>query len=132
MTNEVKKEEVGYVINRAADLGNGNQLSITGNLPKGATLEMMNAEFDKLGAAFNRLQAKAASKGANDEIEQLILRQKAAIDDLERVDARGASKGGLSTEERRQRELAVSTIERMSKDLEFKQDVLERLLEESK
>jgi hypothetical protein len=132
MTQEAKKEEVGYVINFAANLGNDQQLSVSGNLPKGATLELMNVEFDKLRSAFNRQQARSAAIGAGQEIERLVLRQKDAIDDLEKVNARADAKGGLSVQERQQRELAVSTVERMAKDIEYKRGVHKQLLEESK
>lgn len=132
MTQEAKKDEVGYVINGAANIGNDVQFSITGNLPKGATLEMFNAELDKLRAAFNRQQAKSAAIGADQEIDRLAIRHKDAIDDLNKVNARSDAKGGLSVAERQQRELAVSTVERMAKDIEYKRGVHKKLLEESK
>ena len=132
MTQEAKKEEVGYVVNFAASLGNDQQLSVSGNLPKGATLETMNSEFDKLRAAFNRQQAKSAAIGAEQEIDRLVIRHKDAIDDLEKVNARADAKGGLSVQERQQREIAVSTVERMAKDIEYKRGVHKKLLEESK
>lgn len=132
MTQEAKKEEVGYVVNFAANIGNDQQLSVSGNLPKGATLETMNAEFDKLRAAFSRQQARSAAVGADQEIDRLVIRHKDAMDDLVKVEARADAKGGLSAQERQQRELAVSTVDRMAKDIEYKRGVHKKLLEESK
>lgn len=132
MTQEVKKEEVGYVVNFVTDLGNGRQISITGNLPKGATKEDINVEFDKLRAPMDRQQAKSASRGAGEEIDQLILRRNSAVDDLVRIDNKSEEKGGLSSAERSQREAAVLHIDKLDKDIKFKQTILDKLNEESK
>ena len=134
MTQEANKikEEIGYAWNFVADLGNGKQFSLSGNFPKGVALVDMNAEVDKVRSVFDRQQAKAACRGVADELDQLALRKQAALDDLGRVDERHDKKGGATSEERRQRELAASTIDRMTKDIEFKQGVLKKLEDESK
>lgn len=127
----MEKEEVGYVVNFVTDLGNGRQISLTGNLAKGATKEDMNKEFDKVRGAMDRQQAQSASRGVSDEIDQVTLRYKNAVDDLANLDEKNKNRT-LSVNERSQREAAVAHVDKMKKDLEFKRGILNRLLEESK
>lgn len=132
MTQEAKKEEVGYVVNLAADIGNGQQFSISCNLPKGVGLPEMNTEFDKLRNAFNRQQAKSVVIAMQQELAQLRLRRGDAIEDLARVDAKHESKGGTNSQERSQRETAVMCINKMNKDIAFKEAALEEMKKEAK
>ncbi len=48
------KPSIGYAINLIMDYGSGRQVTISGTLPLGATLQEMNAELDKLRLATNR------------------------------------------------------------------------------
>jgi len=127
----MRKEDIGYIFGLVSDLGNGRQLSVSGNFPEGASVKSMNIEVDKLRRVVDRQQAKSASRGASDEIEVLALRKKGAIDDLTKIDAKAESRG-LSSAQRQQREAAIAHIERMGEDIEFKQKVLNRLEEEAK
>lgn len=127
----MSNEDVGYVVNFVADLGNGRQVSVTGNLPKGATKEDMNKEFDKTMGAIDRQQAKSASRGVSDELDQTSLRLKSAVDDLARIDEKNKDKH-LATNERQQREAAVAHIDKLGRDLDYKRGVHKRLLDESK
>lgn len=132
MTQVKEKEEIGYAWNFQADLGNGRQFSLSGNFSKGVGAEEMNKEVDKVRAVFDRQQAQSASRGAEEAIEVLIMRKQDAINDLVRIDEKAESKGGLSSAERQQREAAVIHIDKMSKDIEYKQGILNKLKEESK
>lgn len=132
MTEKVK-EEIGYAWNFIADLGNSRQFSISGNFPKGMELADMNKEVDNIRTVFDRQQAKSASRAAGEEIEQLILRKDAAIEDLAMLDEKLANKnGGPNATERQQREAAVVCVGRMAQDIEFKEKVHKELLDEAK
>ncbi len=130
--SEVKKEEIGYAWNFAADLGNGRQLSVSGNFAKGITAEGINQEVDKIRSVIDRQQAKSASRAAGEEIETLVLRLDSAKEDLAMLDEKGDAKGGLSAAERQQREAAAKHLDKMQKDIEFKKGVLEKLKTEAK
>lgn len=132
MTKQAIAEEVGYVVQGTTDLGSGNGLSVTGNLPKGATLEMMNSEFDKLRAAFNRQQAKSAVVGLGQEIDRLAAQKKQVIDTLARIDNKAENKGGASAAERSQRDAALQNLESLSTNLDSKQQLLKKLELEAK
>jgi hypothetical protein len=132
MTQVKEKEEIGYAWNCVCDMGNSLQLSMTGNFPKGMPFTSMSEEVDKIRAVFERQQAKSCSRSVEQEIDQLVLRHKSAIDDLERLDSKSEAKGGLSSAERSQREAAVVHIEKLGKDIEFKRGVLNKFLEEAK
>lgn len=47
-------QSIGYAINLMMDYGSGRQVTISGTLPLGASLDEMNAELDKLRLATNR------------------------------------------------------------------------------
>lgn len=127
----MEKEEVGYVVNFVTDLGNGRQISLTGNLAKHASKEDMDKEFDKVRSAMDRQQAKSASRGVSDEIAQLSLRYKNAVDDLVNLDEKNKNRT-LSANERSQREAAIAHVDKMKKDLDFKRGILNQLVDESK
>lgn len=127
-----KKEEIGYAWNCVADLGNGRQFSVSGNFLKGTSANEMNVEADKVLSVIDRQQAKAASIGAGQEIEQLLLRRDSAAEDLARINAKYDEKGSMSTAERQQKEAATVHLEKLNKDIEFKQGVLEKLKNEAK
>lgn len=131
MTQEAKKDEVGYVVQGSTDLGSGNSLSITGNLPKGATLAMMNEEFDKLRAAFNRQQAKSAVIGLEQEIDRLAAQKKQVIDTITRVDSKAEAKGGNTSAERSQRDAALQNLDSLSTNIDSKQKLLQKLKDEA-
>jgi hypothetical protein len=132
LKTDASKELVGYQYNFVCDIGNNRQISMTGTFPKGADLTSMNTEMDKLRAMFDRQQAKSAVLAVEHELSQLVLRHNNAIDDLVRIDGKHDAKGGPSTQDKNQREIAVTTISNMQKDLEYKQGVLEKLKEEAK
>lgn len=129
---EVKKEEIGYAWNLVADLGNGRQLSISGNFPKGATSESVNTEFDKMVGAFNRQQAKSAAIAVEQEVDRLVLQREEAVKDLAMIDEKHSKKGGPNTNERAQREAAVVHIAKMGDDIEYRKKVLSKLKDEAK
>ncbi len=124
--------ELAYAWNFLADLGSSKQFSLTGAFPKGMSANDMNAEVDKIRAVFDRQQAKSAALAVSQEIDQLVLRYKNAIDDLARIDEKHDNKGGPTSQERAQREGATITIAGMAKDLEFKKGVLAKLQDEAK
>jgi len=131
-TMEAKKEEIGYAWNFVADLGNGRQFALSGNFPKGMDASKMNEEVDKVRSVFDRQQAKSALRGAEEEIEVCAMRLANAIEDLDRIDNKHEQKGGLSAAERQAREQAVAHVDKLQKDLEYKQSILKKLKEESK
>ena len=104
MTQEAVKvkEDIGYAWSFIADLGNGRQFQLSGNFPKGITADIMNTEVDKVRSVFDRQQAQSASRGAAEEIEQLVLRLNWAKEDLANIDAKADKKGGNSAAERQQ------------------------------
>ena len=126
-----QKEEIGYAWNFVADLGNARQLSITGNFAKGVSLDEMNAEVDKIRAILDRQQAKSASRGAEEEIQQLELRLSSAVEDYNRIEEKNSAKGSLSAAERQQKEAAVVHLEKMGKDIVYKKTVLSKLQKEA-
>ncbi len=127
-----KETEVGYVVNWQSPVGNGNSLSITGNLPKGATLEVFNKELDLLGAACNRQQAKSASINLEQEIDRLAGQKKQVIDTINRLDDKSEAKGGHSSAERSQRDAALQNLDSLSTNIESKQQLLQKLVAEAK
>lgn len=127
-----EKETIGYAWNFAADLGNGCQFSLSGNFPKGLSGADMSKEVDKVRRVFDRQQAKSASLGVEQEIDQLILRRDSAAEDLAMIDTKSEAKGGLSSAERQQREAAVVHLAKMDKDIAFKKEVLAKLKDEAK
>jgi hypothetical protein len=129
--SEDNKPEIGYVFNFAADLGNGRQLSLNGNLNKGATTEEMNAEVDKIRAVFDRQQAKSAARAVEDDIESFKVRLAAAESDFEAIEKKNAEKLKLNATEVQHREAAIGHIDKMKKDLEYKANVLVRLKKEA-
>lgn len=129
---EVKKDEIGYAWNLVADLGNGRQLSISGNFAKGATPESINSEFDKMVGAFNRQQAKSAAIGVEQEVDRLVLQRDGAVKDLTMIDDKHDKKGGPNNAERSQREAAVVHISKMNDDIEYRKKVLAKLQSEAK
>lgn len=128
----MEKAELGYVWQFVADLGNGRQLSINGNFNKDASAEVINKEVDKIRSVVDRQQAKAASMGAEQEIEQLILRKASAEEDLAMIDTKNEAKGSLTAQERSQREAAIIHLSKMGKDIEYKKGVLAKLQAEAK
>jgi hypothetical protein len=131
--NEKSENEViGYAWNFLADLGNGRQFSLSGNFPKGLGAAAMNAEVDKVRSVFDRQQAQSASRGAEQEIEQLKLRRDAAIEDMLRINEKYTAKGHMSTAEKQQKEAAEVHLDKMNKDIAYKQGVLDKLQQEAK
>ncbi len=132
MTNEVKVEEVGYVWNWSCPVGDGQQISVSSNFAKGVSVAEINAEFDKIGSVFNRQQAKSASIGLEQDIERLVNQKKQIIDTIARVDNKSEAKGGLGAAERQQREAAVNNLESLSTNIDSKQKLLQKLIDEAK
>ncbi len=52
--SDIRGTSIGYAINLIMDYGSGRQVTISGTLPLGASLEEMNKELDKLRLATNR------------------------------------------------------------------------------
>lgn len=127
----MNKEDIGYAWNFVADLGNGKQFSISANFATGTTKEHMNAEVDKVNAVADRLQAKAAAVGVEQEIGQFKLRRDSAAKDLAMLDESNSDKS-LSASQRQQREAAVKHIEKMDDDIKYREDFLAKLKEEAK
>lgn len=61
----------GYVFAFIAELGNGQSINITGNMPIGATRADFDSELDKLRGATNRIQAQASIPAIEQKIYQL-------------------------------------------------------------
>lgn len=125
------KTEIGYAWNFQADLGNGRTFSLSGNFIKGISANEMNSEVDKVRSVFDRQQAQSAARGAEESVEQLILRRDSAKEDLERINSKGDGRS-LSSAERQQKEAAEVHLEKMNKDIEYKMGVLEKLKKEAK
>lgn len=130
MTTE--PEKIGYAWSFIGDLGNGKQISMSGNFLKGTSLAEMNAEVDKINSVIDRQQAKAASVGVKQEIGQTQLRLKSAIADFTAIEAKSTEKGHLSVAERQQREIAANHITKMEEDLAYRLDFLKELEEKAK
>lgn len=104
-----EEKTIGYVYNLVTTLGDGQQLTVSGNLALGATKEDMGQEFDKLLAVTNRLAAKhkiAAKKG-------LIAADEAMINsmqlDMNALEEKNGSKP-LPTVEKQNRDVMVRNI----------------------
>lgn len=133
MTESAKKDElVGYQFNAICELGSGKQVTIIGTLPKGIDAAGMNKEFDKIRQVLDRQQAKSCVNTMEQEIDQLKARLKDAQEDLGRIDKKYDGKGGPSTQERQQRDVAVATISRMVADIVYKESALAKMREEAK
>ena len=126
----MENKDIGYVLGFVADIGNGARMSINGNMREDDTVDAMNIKVDKIRKVIDRQQAKSAARGAEEEIEVLILRKKSATDDLASVDAKGGAVG-MSSAEKQQRGAAISHIEKMGEDIDYKQKVLARLKDEA-
>jgi hypothetical protein len=127
---EPKNKEIGYAHSFIADLGNGRQISITGNFPVGADAAMMNVEMDKLFGVGNRLQAKAALAGASDEVEQAEFRAKVAKEDIEKH-ATKHKENKMTVSERTAWDRSLDNLNNLHKEIEYKKTVLERLAKEA-
>lgn len=132
MTDANVKKENGSIWNLTAEIGNAKQLSATFNMALGMTAADMNAEIDKVRSVFDRQQAKAASYGVEQEIEQRTMQRDYAKADLDRLDAENAQKGSMSAQLREQRKHAVEHVEKLTKDIEYKTEMLAKLKAEAK
>lgn len=135
MTQETKdqsKELVGYQWNTGCDIGSGRQLSITGTFLKGASVAEMNKEFDNILSVLNRLQAKAAIVAIEQEIIQYQTTKANMEEDFARIEARYEAKGGPSTQEKSQREMALLNIATVKKNIAVKEALLEQTRKEAK
>lgn len=125
------KELVGYATTVTVDTGNGSQIQIVGSIKKGATAEEMNKELDKLRSVTNRQQAKSVVTAIEQKILKLQKQEALMVEDLERVDDMYAKKGGPSSQERAQRELAASNLKKTREDIAFEQAYLEKIKKEA-
>ena len=67
--DDTRGSSIGYAINLMMDYGSGRQVTISGTLPLGATLEEMNAELDKLRLATNRQSALVVLRDVENTVE---------------------------------------------------------------
>lgn len=72
---DLRASSIGYAINLLMDYGSGRQVTISGTLPLGATLEEMNAELDKLRKATNRQSALVIVR----DVENTVLMAKKTV-----------------------------------------------------
>ena len=63
------RPSIGYAINFVMDYGSGRQVTISGTLPLGVSLEEMNAELDKLRLATNRQSSLVMKRDVENTIE---------------------------------------------------------------
>ena len=110
MTKEASPETrvVGYVYNLVTTLGDGQQLTISGNLALDAEKTDMDAEFDKLLSVVNRLATKHKVEKKKGDIAADETMVAAMIDDLHQLDETHKGKPKLSTVEAQNR----TTMER--------------------
>jgi hypothetical protein len=78
---DVRGTSIGYAINLVMDYGSGRQVTISGTLPLGATLEEMNAELDKLRLATNRQSSLVVQR----DIENTVAMSKKTVVALEEM-----------------------------------------------
>lgn len=73
MNDEVQVDlgKPGYIFNLTADLGNGRNLTVTGNFPVDVTTAQINEELDKFTTAINRKQSQASVPGIEKKVIQL-------------------------------------------------------------
>lgn len=76
-----KTATIGYAVNLVMDYGNGRQVTISGTLPLGASLEDMNAELDKLRLATNRQASLVTLR----DVENTVAMAKKTVASLELV-----------------------------------------------
>lgn len=83
-----EKPKVGYNYTFQADLGSGKTIGIVGNLPVGATKEVMNTELDKVRTVFNRQLANTVIPAIEDEIDGIDRSLKGLKEDLGKAEER--------------------------------------------
>ncbi len=127
----MEKEQVGFIWNFGADLGNGRSLSVGFNSALSSTKEDMDAAVDQIRAVFDRQQAKSASRGLEEELDRLAAQKKTVIDTLTRLDTKSEAKGGPSSAERQQRESVLLNLESLTTNIESKQKLLIKLKDEA-
>jgi predicted metal-dependent hydrolase len=125
-----KKEEVGYAYNFVADIGNRQQITITGNFPVGATVEFMNKELDLVRRVHSRQQAQSALSAAKDKLEVLEERLRLTIEDNARTLTEYGDKH-LSVNERDALKRVKESIYQQEIDIESEKLLVERFAKEA-
>lgn len=120
----------GYLFQFQTDLGGGQAVSVSGNLPVGVTLAEGNKEFDLVRALLERQRAKSAIDGAQQQIErgEATLARLAA--DISVIDTKQQGKP-LSHQEKTHRDNAVASATDLKKQLDKQRADLEKIKKEA-
>lgn len=73
---------VGYLFQFTCDIGNGKNLHVSGNFDKGASTAEMNAEVDKIDAAFDRKRAQHEAPLIEERLEGMRMQLESREADL--------------------------------------------------
>ena len=118
-----EKPKVGYAVTYTADVGNGQQFQIVGNLPVGATLAEFKAEFNKFRDAGEQQRTRSVIPNLREGIKKIEMQIDKTMDALETFEKN--SKGrAVASNEKNQKEQLLLTIKHDKMELEHKKKVL--------
>jgi hypothetical protein len=124
--NETTAPTPGYMLHFTADLGNGRQVQIAGNLPIGATREAFDSELDKLCGAVQRKQDQATIPALENGIAQAEAQLEAQRKDRERIEASYADKN-QPVQKQRDLQVADNAIDALTNKVARDRELLVKL-----
>lgn len=83
MTTKDSTTTAGYLFQFTCDIGNGKSINVSGNFDKGASTADMNAEVDKIDAAFDRKRAQHEAPLLEERTEGIRMQIESREADLE-------------------------------------------------
>lgn len=120
----------GYLFQFQTDLGGGQAISVSGNLPVGVTLDEGNKEFDLVRALLERQRAKSAIDGVQQQIERGEATLARLVADIAVIDTKQQGKT-LVHQEKIHRENAIASATDLKKQLEKQRVDLEKIKKEA-
>lgn len=118
----MSEPKVGYVFQFAANIGDGMTCTINGNFSEGASVEVMNAEIDKLKSVFDRQRAKNEIALLEARIEEGAEVYKQMLGDLQRYMEPTDVGGGVKRGPR----IDPAVVQRMKDGIEKQERELEK------
>lgn len=129
MTTEKKP---GYVFNASVQIGQATALTITGNIPEGATTEQIVEETEKVLKALDKHNARRmklpAVKGALKDQKVALERAK---DQFEKLKAKEQSGEKLNSGEKAQFQTCQQQIEKIAEQVEDGEAILAEVEKEA-
>ena len=117
----------GYIFALQADLGNGRQLTVTGNLPIAATRQDFDTELDKICGAVERKQDEATIPALEDAIEKDVAELASHRKNIEAINAEYADKKGQDVQHARALQPATAAVDAVSQRIEARTKLVEKL-----